>query len=329
MLNSPKKEFVRPNVFVSACIEFDECRFDGTMISSEFVRRLKEVTNVTWVCPEMMIGLGSPRESLRLVEAKDEELKLVGNESKKDFTSAMEGFTEKYLTRLKDKDIDGFIMKAKSPSCGITDAKIYFGTGKSHVKSAKNPGIFGKGVLDHFPNHPVESERRISNFNIRDRFFVQLFTLANLRILKEDFKYKDLVNFHSNNKYLFMSYNQTTLKKMGNIVANRDKLDQKIALELYEVELRKLLDKEPTQKARINVLTHIYGYFKNELSSEEKEYYFDTLDDYLNNKITYISVLMILRSWTIRFKQEYLLKQTVFQPYPKELLVVVDSGKNI
>jgi uncharacterized protein YbgA (DUF1722 family)/uncharacterized protein YbbK (DUF523 family) len=299
------------------------------MISDRYVKILKSLANITRVCPEMMIGLGSPRDSLRLIERKGEDLKLVVSKSGLDLTSKMNDFTANYIEKLKTKEIDGFILKAKSPSCGIISAKIYYDTGKSHVKSAKNAGVFGKAVLEAFPNVPTETERRISNFNIRDRFFVEIFTLAKYRDIKSRLKIKELVEFHSVNKYLFMGYNQVILRAMGNIVANHDRLPLTEVFDLYETQLRKLLSKEQTTKKRINVLEHVYGYYKDDLNNNEKKHYFDILDDYLNNKKPYSSVLSLLESWAIRFNQTYLIKQTLFDPYPKELLTVMDSGKNL
>lgn len=319
----------KPNIFISACIEHDACRFDGEMIADEHVKRLKEIANVITACPEMAIGLPSPRESLRLVLEKDtEEIKLISNIQHLDLSEKMTTFSKKYSSNLKSKNIDGFIMKAKSPSCGILGVKLYRGTGKAHTVNAKNAGFFGRVILEDYPNMPIENERRLSNYNIRDQFYIKLYTIASFREVKTDFVYKKLVQFHSANKYLFMSLNQTLMKKMGNIVANRDKIPTSIVLTLYEEELLLLLNKETTRNKRINVLTHIYGYFKKHISQGEKAYYFDVLDDYLNNKVPYSNVLSVLYSWTIRFNEEYLSNQTIFNPYPKELVNVLDSGKS-
>jgi len=97
-------KFVRPNVFISSCIEFEACRYDGTHISDDFVKRLKEVVKVTRVCPEMMIGLGTPRDSLRLVQS-DDDVKLLQSSNGEDLTSKMTSFTLNYIDKLKEKEI--------------------------------------------------------------------------------------------------------------------------------------------------------------------------------------------------------------------------------
>ncbi len=317
--------FPKPNVFISACIEYDHCRYDGTMIGSEHISKLKPYINELRVCPEMAIGFKAPRESLRLIQRKNEDLKFVQTSSGNDYTKEMVDFSDKYLSSLVD--MDGFIMKAKSPSCGVTDVKVYHDIGKAHTKLSKQSGVFGGKVLELYPATPIESERRLSNFSIRENFYISIFTLAGFRELKKDFEYKKLVEFHSNNKYLFMTYKQTTLKKMGNVVANHDKKPHQAVLRLYEELLRELLMGTSSMKNRINVLTHIYGYFKKDIITQEKEFYFELLDQYLNHQIPYRAVLNILNSWSIRFKEDYLLKQTIFVPYPKDLVTVTDSGK--
>ena len=320
---------VKPNIFVSACIEYESCRFDGSMIADDYVKRMKDVVNFIRVCPELSIGLGAPREAVRLVKRKGEDQKLLSSVHGYDYTEKMDTFTEKYLEKLYRRDVDGFLMKAKSPTCGVGDVKVYSDIGKAHLESARNDGMFGGAIKAKFPDHPIETERRISNYNIRENFFTHVFTMAAFRHMKDDFKYKDLVEFHAKNKYLYMSYNQEILKKMGRIVANHDKLSHEEVLDAYQKHLRKLLHGEPSQKRRVNTLQHLYGYFKDKLDTPEKEYFFDTLDDYIDHKIPYSNVLYLLRGYAVRFKEDYLLKQTVFQPFPKELTVMMDSGNKL
>lgn len=320
---------VRPNVFVSACLEFESCRFDGTMISDAYVKRMKDVVNIIRVCPELMIGLGAPREAVRLVKRKGESQQLLSSVHGYDYTDKMDQFITGYIDKLKHKQVDGFLLKAKSPTCGIGDVKVYQDIGKAQLDTARKDGMYGEAIKANFPNYPIETERRISNYNIRELFFTHVFTMARFRQVKENFTYKAFVEFHTVNKYLFMSYHQATMTKLGQLLANHDKLPHQEVVEQYETVLRELLHMEPTRKRRINTLTHIYGYFKKDLSTEEKEYYFNALDDYLDFRIPYSSVLYILKGFAVRFQQEYLLKQTIFQPFPKELTLVLDSGNKI
>lgn len=312
---------------VSACLEHSSVRFDGTMISDEVVRKLKEVVDFTAICPEVAIGMTAPRDAVRLVQRKGEELKLLSSIKGADWTDKMNEFTSKYIANLKKKEWDGFIVKAKSPSCGIKNVKIYQDIGKAHVVSGKNRGMFGGALEDAYADYPIETERRLSNFLIRENFYIQIFTRASFRDVKESGKIRNLVKFHSDNKYLFMTYHQNGLRRLGNIVANHTKETFETVVERYEIELVSLFQSPPTSKKRLNVLTHIYGYYKEKLSQEEKDYYFETQEDYLQGHLPYSSPLRILKGFAIRFNERYLMDQTIYEPYPKSLIVQLDSGK--
>lgn len=320
-------ESVRPKIFLSACIEFDSCRYDGEMIRDDYVRRLLDFVDVVKVCPELAIGLGAPRDSIRLVHRKGEDLKLLSSSRGIDYTEPMYQFAHIYAEKLRKHDVDGFILKAKSPTCGIHNVKAYYDIGKANVRDVKNDGLFASVMNETFPAIPKETERRLSNYQIRDHFFTRIFTLASFKHLER--KMKNLVDFHSRNKYLFMGYNQKTLKEMGSIVANHEKLPVETVFKNYQQFLETLLEGNTSMKKRVNVMTHIYGYFKKLLSPSEKEYYFEVLDQYMNNHVPYSNVFAVLKGWVIRFNDPYLKTQTVFEPYPKELIMVTDSGKTI
>lgn len=314
----------RPKVLISACIEHSSVRYDGTMISDEVVRALKKYVDFMPVCPEVAIGMPSPRDTIRLVQREGEELKLLSSVEGIDYTEKMKNFTSKYVSKIKD--VDGFILKAKSPTCGTDKVKVYRGTGKAHTREPVPNGMFANDIVEKYSDYPIETERRLSNFSIREHFFIQIFTTALFRDIKKN---GELVDFHTRCKYLFMTYNQTGLRRLGNIVANHDRLPLQIVLEKYEAELRILFKNPPSRNKRINVLTHIYGYFKNQLSDNDKTYYFQVQDDYLKGHIAYSGVLGILYSYAIRFGEEYLLKQYLFEPFPKQLIQELDSGKKI
>ncbi|MEC9485450.1 MAG: DUF523 and DUF1722 domain-containing protein [Candidatus Izemoplasma sp.] len=322
--------FKKPNIVLSACIEHKHVRYDGSMISSEFVKRLEPFVNYILVCPETEIGLPSPREALRLVrENHDDEIKLISSIHGKDHTKAMVEFTNSFIESLDAREIDGFLLKAKSPTCGYNGVKVYRGVGKANVYSQKVPGFFGGAVVERFPDYPVSTERHISNFVIRDHFFTSIFTLAQFRHLKTHHKIGHLRDFHAENKYLLMTFFQDGVKRLGQIVANHDKLPSKTVYEFYEKALRDLLQHEPTKEKRVNVYTHMYGYFKDKIKTSEKDHFFETLNDYQNDKLPYTNVLTLLLGYAVRFDEDYLLDQTIFSPYPKDLLQVADSGKQL
>ena len=166
--------FTRPLVVISKCLGFDHCRWNGLTIQDQFVDRLAGFVDYETVCPEVEIGLGVPRDPVRIVQT-DKTLRLMQPATGKDHTRAMTGFSKEYLNALTD--LDGFILKSRSPSCGIKEAKIYPSMEKS-AALRKGCGFFATAVMKKFSMLPVEDEGRLRNFTIRDHFLRRLFTIA-------------------------------------------------------------------------------------------------------------------------------------------------------
>jgi len=320
MKKNTTREFPKPVVVVSKCLEFAACRYDGLRISDEFVRTLKEFVKFRKVCPEVEIGLGIPRDPIWVVQSRDVP-KLMQPASGKDFTTRMNRFTKKYLNDLDG--VDGFILKSSSPSCGIKDVKV-FAAIDSKRPLGKRAGFFGQSVMDHFPHVAIEDEGRLTNFRIREHFLTKLFTLATFRKVKKSKSMAELVMFQATNKLLFTAYNQKEMRLMGKVVANHERLKFDKAVARYESHLHRLLDTTARYTSHINVLMYASGYFSKKLSAAEKKYFLEALDDYRDAKIPLSAVLTIVKSWIARFGQAYLASQTNFEPYPLGLVEITD-----
>lgn len=323
------REFKKPNILISSCIGDCKCRYDGSNAKSEFVEKLEEYVNFTDVCPEVAIGLPIPRQALRIISPNGEEERLVFSKTGEDITDKMEKFSNEFLDKLDRENLDGAVLKSRSPSCGIKDVKVYKSFGKSSPASKKSKGTFAGCLIDRYEELAVEDEGRLTNYNIREHFLTRIFALAEFRYIKEANNINDLIKFHSNNKYLLMVYSQSQLKVLGKIVANHEKKDIEEILKDYQEHLHKALCCEVDTGRNINMLLHLFGYFSKDISKDEKVYFLDNLDDYSNNRIPFSVPLSLLRSWIIRFDNEYLKKQTIFESFPQTLTDVRDSGKNI
>ena len=155
---------VRPVLLISKCLGFDACRYNGQKLRDGLVDRLAPLTRVELVCPEVEIGLGVPRDPVRLV-LDGTDVRLVQPESGKDVTTAMKRFARRYVDELPE--IDGAFLKGRSPSCGVTDAKVYRGAQKGPAVQ-RGAGLFAAAVLERFPNAAIEDEGRLQNF---EKFF--------------------------------------------------------------------------------------------------------------------------------------------------------------
>ena len=317
------RTFVKPVVVVSKCLGFARCRFNGLAISSHTVDKLKPHVDFIPVCPEVEIGLGIPRDPVRIVKAEEEQM-LVQPATGVDVTDKMTEFAESFLGSLGE--VDGFILKSRSPSCGIKDVRIYPNMEKGS-SGMRGSGFFGGSVLDKFPSLPVEDEGRLTNFRIREHFFTKLFTMARFRAVKSSNSMKELVQFQTENKLLLMAYNQEKMRILGRIVANPDKKPFGELIGDYEEHLARAFSRASRYTSNINVLMHGLGYFSNELSSDEKAFFLDSLERYRAETVPLSVPLNIIRSFVVRFHEDYLAQQTFFEPYPEDLMEITDSGK--
>lgn len=313
-----------PNVVVSRCIEFDHCRFNGLIISSEFVKKLSEHVNFIPICPEVEIGLGIPRPPVRLVDVEG-DTRMIQPETGADVTESMIEFSYSFLKGLKD--IDGFVLKGRSPSCGVKETKLYSSIEGGHVVS-KGQGLFASKVYELFPLVPIEDELRTRNHNVREHFLTQLFTLSRFRDCKRSGNMGDLVAFHSSNKYLFMSYNQSLLKEMGRLVANEPGKDRKSIFTEYGGIMRKLINSPPRYTSHINVIMHLLGYFKKDLSHTEKSFLLDLLTQYRRGVVPLSALQAVIGSWALRFDEKYLLGQTYLNPFPKVFMEPIEADRD-
>ena len=313
----------KPTVVVSRCLGFDKCRYNGDVIHDDFVERLKPYVNYITVCPEVEIGLGVPRNPIRLV-MEDDVIDLYEPETEKVYTEDMKQYSADLFESLDE--VHGFLLKGRSPSCGIKNVKIYLGK-KNFKGSIKGAGIFAAAVKDKYPSLPMEEEGRLTNYSLRENFLIKLYTFFRFEKVMASGEMKDLIEFHANNKYLLMAYSQNELKNLGQIVANHEKKPFSQVIGAYHEHLGLAFAKPPKRGHYINVLMHILGYFSEELSSKEKEFILDRLDKYKQDHVHLSVVVSILQSYVIQYDQAYLLSQTIWETYPEELLDIKDSGK--
>jgi uncharacterized protein YbgA (DUF1722 family)/uncharacterized protein YbbK (DUF523 family) len=316
-------EHPKPRVVFSRCLGFEHCRYNGNIIQEAAVEHLKPFVEVETVCPEVEIGLGVPREPIRLV-GDPACPTLLQPSTGLDVTASMQAFAKERLEGLGNPD--GFILKYGSPSCGPREVKCYVNE-KKGASSTKTHGLFGGAVFERCPHSIVEDEGRLKNFDIRQHFLTRLFAQARLRRLRESPSMGKLVAFHSQYKLLLMAYNQTQMRSLGRIVANPDKRKVGAVAAAYADGFFQALSKAPRRVSAINVLMHALGYVSETLSSAEKAFFLDSLEQYRQGHVPLSVPTSVMRSWIIRFDVEYLADQVYFEPYPQDLVEVLDSGK--
>jgi uncharacterized protein YbgA (DUF1722 family)/uncharacterized protein YbbK (DUF523 family) len=314
--SSSGRRFARPVVVVSRCLELEACRYNAQLVREPLVRQLEPWVHLSPVCPEVEIGLGVPRDAIRLVRLEG-RTRLVQPATGRDVTDAMIAFAAAWLGGLADAP-DGFLLKNRSPSCGIKDVKVYAAADRA-PPVATQAGLFAAAVLDRFPDAAVEDEGRLRNPAIREHFLTRLFTRAAFREVRSAPTMRGLVAFQTANKLLLMGRNQTAMRELGRVVANAERRPVAEVLDAYAAGLARAFARAPRRAAQINVAQHAFGYVSDRLSPAERRHFLDLLEEYRAGRTTLSAVTAVLGGWVARFEEPYLTGQTWFEPYPRDL----------
>jgi uncharacterized protein YbbK (DUF523 family) len=173
---------IRPIVVISRCIDFDSCRYNGQVIRASLREELEPFVDFRPICPELEIGLGVPRDPVRLERGADGP-RLVQPSTDRDLTAVMNSFSARFLDSLGD--VDGFILKSRSPSCAIANSKL-FHSDDEQSGHEYGPGLFTAQVLERYPTAAVEDEDRLEDERLRRQFLTKLFRLASFRLAEAD-----------------------------------------------------------------------------------------------------------------------------------------------
>ena len=311
----------KPIIVISKCLGFEACRYNGQNLPQPFVEKLKNHVSFLPICPEVEIGLGIPRDPIRII-GNNEKRYLYQPATELDITDKMNIFIRNFISELGR--VDGFILKNRSPSCGIGDVKIYESK-KKDAKSIRGNGFFGNKVLQKYTDCAVEDEGRLNNNLIREHYLIKLYTMSKFRQLSHELN--QLIQFHSVNKLLFMAYNQSVMRKIGKILANHDNNNLTSVFLNYKEGLILMLRKPAKTSAYINILQHALGGFKNQLEKLEKAFFLNLLEEYRDERIPLSVPVAVLKSWAIKYQNNYILNQTFTEPFPKEL-INIEAYKN-
>jgi len=302
---------------LSTCLLGENVRFDGGHKRDRFVTdTLGQFLEFVTVCPEMECGLGVPRESMRLV-GNPESPRLVTNRTKIDHTERMITWARKRVQELAKEDLCGFIFKSRSPSSGMERVRVYNENG---IPEKKGVGMFARIFMEHFPLLPVEEDGRLHDIRLRENFIERIFALKRWRdLLGEEKSRGRLVAFHTQHKLFILSHSQKHSRILGTLVAATKSISPKQLYPQYQALFMEALKLKTTVKKNINVLQHMMGYFKKQLSADEKQELLETFDQYRDGYIPLIVPLTLISHYVRKYDQPYLKQQVYLNPHPIEL----------
>jgi len=309
------KENVR--IGISSCLLGNNVRWNaGHKLDRYLTDTLGQFVEYVPVCPEVEAGFGVPRESFRLV-GDAENPRLITFKSKTDHTDQMIRWAQKRVKELEEEDLCGFIFKSDSPSSGMIRVKVYNEKG---MPEKKGVGMFARAFMDHFPLIPVEDDGRLHDPKIRENFIERIFTLKRWRdgVAKSP-SMGNLVDFHTRHKLLILSHSQKHSRLMGKLVGDGKKIPLDETYEHYESLLMEALTLKTTVKKNSNVLQHLMGYFKKQLTADEKQELLEVFEQYRQEFAPLIVPLTLINHYVRKYDQAYLKMQIYLNPHPVEL----------
>ena len=302
---------------ISTCLLGENVRYDGGHKLDRFLTdTLGQYVEYVPVCPEVECGLPIPRESMHL-EGDPESPRLITLRTKQDMTERMVNWANKRVVELEKQGLCGFIFKSDSPSSGMERVKVYNDKG---MPVKKGVGMFARIFMEHYPLLPVEDEGRLHDPKLRENFVERIFTLKRWReVLPKKESRGTLVDFHTQHKLLILSHSPKHYQAMGKLVAQAKEIPLKNLYQQYQNILMEALQLKTTPKKNANVLMHMMGYFKEQLSSDEKQELLEVIDHYRQEVIPLIVPTTLINHYVRKYDQAYLKQQVYLNPHPLEL----------
>jgi uncharacterized protein YbbK (DUF523 family)/uncharacterized protein YbgA (DUF1722 family) len=314
-----KIETARPRVAVSSCLLGEPVRYNGGHSRSRFLTD-KLAPHVDWVavCPEIEIGLGAPRPTLRLVNVDDHD-RLRPRDEEGDHTDAMNELADKRIAELTGvADLDGWVLKSRSPSCGPRGVSRYRENG--HPIDHRGRGIFAARLMAARPDLPIEEDGRLNDAVLREHFVERIFAHARLRALfAGDWAPRDLVSFHAAHKLQLLAHDPSLYRVMGRTVAEAGTSPRAELEADYSELFAAALAVRPTRGRHVNALQHVFGPMSERLDDARRHDIVGVIDAFARAEVSREVPMTLLRHHARGEDNAYLQAQTYFEPFPAAL----------
>lgn len=301
-------------VGISACLLGQQVRFDGGHKRSDFVENeLSRYFSFVPVCPEVAIGLGIPRKAIRLVR-KNDDIRVEASDGSFDVTDKLTEFSRNKTAEFGF--MSGYIFCAKSPSCGMERVKIY----SANNAAKEGIGVYARILMEQNPLLPVEEDGRLCDPILRENFVTRVFAYHDWQqLVASGITRGKLIAFHSRYKYLLFAHHPATYKSLGRILGDAVQLDNETLAERYISGLMQGLKQRVSRKNHTNVLQHLQGYFKKQLSPAQKSELQLTIDKYRRGLLPLMAPLTLIQHYLREHPNPYLASQVYLNPHPEEL----------
>jgi uncharacterized protein YbgA (DUF1722 family)/uncharacterized protein YbbK (DUF523 family) len=314
-----KGEPEKIRVGISACLLGEKVRFDGGHKRDAFlVDTLGPFVEWVPVCPEVEIGLSTPRDTLRLVGTEGAP-RLVVEKTGEDLTETMQRYARDKAEQLAALHLHGYVLKRASPSCGLFRVRVYPASG---IPSGGGRGLFAAELARRFPLLPVEEEGRLTDARIRENFIERIFACARWQAFRHGTpRPAGLVAFHAAHKFTILAHSPRHYATLGQQVATAGRILSQARLDAYGALFMEALTVPATRQRNTNVLQHLAGFFKKQLSGDERAELAEVIHEYRHGLVPLIVPLTLIQHHVRRFSVTYLADQVYLRPHPKELML--------
>ena len=304
-------------VGISSCLLGEEVRYNGGHKHSTLCTRdLARYFDFVSICPEVGIGMGVPRKPIRLVGDPADPQAVGVDDPAKNVTDSLKAFGREQAGTLDD--LSGYIFIKGSPSCGLFRVKVYNDRGMPQEQTGR--GIYARVITDTFPLLPVEESGRLGDAVLKENFITRVYAWHNWHALKATgLTAAKLTDFHARYKYTLMAHNPQSYSALGRMLADAGNQDPQDLGNAYFAALMTALQQKASRKSNTNVLMHLQGYLKNQLTTREKAKLGEVIEQYRNGIIPLIVPVTLLRSHFHSHPNDYISRQSYLQPYPDDL----------
>jgi len=309
----------RIRIGISTCLLGEQVRYDGGHKRDRFLTDvLGQFFEWVSVCPELEVGMGVPREAVRLVGTAAAP-RMVGIDSGDDWTDRMAAYSKKRVAQIGSLDLCGYILKSKSPSCGMERVKIYNPKGMSEKNGV---GLFASVLIKGHPLIPVEEEGRLNDPVLRENFIVRVFAYHRLqKLMAGRLTAGRLVEFHTAEKYLLLSHSPKHYRELGRLVGEAKKTPVRELREKYSALFMECLKVHATVKKNVNVLHHIVGFLPDGIPEGDRNEVLQVIEDYRQGFVPLVVPVTLLRHHVRAHSIGYIANQVYLNPHPKELML--------
>ena len=305
------------SIAISECLLGSEVRYDGSGARSSFPHQsLQGLFEYRGICPEMAIGMGTPRDPIRLVGDVHTPAAVGVKDTGINVTAALADFGRRQAKTLSD--VTGYVFMKNSPSCGLFRVKVYPHE-DGRVTGAPDPrgrGIYAAAVVEALPALPVEESGRLHDPVLRENFACRVYAYAHWKSMASaGLTPARLIAFHSRYKYLLMAHSVPHYQAAGRLLSNLKSAFEKRADEYLEL-LMAGLRRPASRSGHANVLSHLQGYLKMRLDGPTRQELAQLIDAYRRGELPLMAPITLLKHHFRRHPDGYVLHQAYLDPHP-------------